>query len=63
MEFCDLKCRYGEWPEEENLDGSGSCRTFQAIYCRKKERAVHKNAPCPEKENQAETMTISNNQG
>ena len=52
VEFCDLKCRFADWPEEENLDGSGSCRTFQAIYCQKKERVVHKNAPCPEKEKQ-----------
>jgi hypothetical protein len=49
MEFCDLKCRYAQWPEKEAMDGSGSCRTFQAIYCRKKERTVPKNAPCPEK--------------
>jgi hypothetical protein len=41
MEFCDLKCRYAEWPEEEAVDGSGSCRTFQAVYCNKKLRLVH----------------------
>jgi hypothetical protein len=50
MKFCDLNCRYADWPEDEALDGSGSCRTFQGIYCEKKERVVHKNAPCPEKE-------------
>jgi hypothetical protein len=50
MEFCDFNCRYARWPKEEALDGSGSCRTFQAIFCKKKNRPVHKNAPCPEKE-------------
>ncbi len=50
MEFCDLNCRYATWPEKEALDGSGSCRVFQAIHCAKKSRHVHKNMPCPEKE-------------
>jgi len=49
MEFCDLNCEYARWPEDEGLDGSGSCRTFQAIYCTKMERHVHKNMPCAEK--------------
>jgi hypothetical protein len=49
MEFCDLKCRHAEWPKEEAVDGSESCRTFQALYCNKKLQLVHKNAPCPEK--------------
>lgn len=50
MEFCDLTCRHAEWPKQEALDGSGSCRTFQALYCQKKNRLVQKNAPCLEKE-------------
>ena len=50
MEFCDLKCRYARWPDDEALDGSESCRTFQAIYCEKKGHVVHKNAPCLDKE-------------
>jgi len=50
MEFCDLNCRYAGWPEKDALDGSGSCRTFQAIFCMKKERVVNKNNPCAEKE-------------
>jgi hypothetical protein len=49
MDFCDLNCEYARWPEGESLDGSGSCRTFQAIYCKKKNRHVQKNMPCPEK--------------
>jgi hypothetical protein len=54
MEFCDLKCRYADWPKTEASDGSGSCRTFQAISCNKKGRLVHKNAPCPDKENRTQ---------
>ena len=50
MEFCDLTCRHAEWPRQEALDGSGSCRTFQALFCAKKDRLVTKNAPCMEKE-------------
>jgi hypothetical protein len=50
VEFCDLKCRYASRPKAQALDGSGSCRTFDALFCEKKNRLVHKNAPCPEKE-------------
>jgi hypothetical protein len=32
------------------VDGAGSCRTFQAVFCEKRNRLVHKNAPCLEKE-------------
>ena len=49
MEFCDLNCEYASWPKEDSLDGSGSCRTFQAIFCEKKKRHVQKNMPCDEK--------------
>ena len=50
MKFCDLTCKYARWPKDDGLDGSGSCRTFQAVFCEKKGRTVHKNAPCAEKE-------------
>jgi hypothetical protein len=50
MQFCDHHCRFATWPEKDALDGSGSCRTFQAVYCSKKNRPMHKNMPCPEKE-------------
>ena len=53
MEFCDLNCVYARWPESDSLDGAGSCRTFQAIYCKKLKRHVHKNMPCTEKSNKA----------
>jgi hypothetical protein len=49
MEFCDLNCMFASWAKDNCLDGSGSCRTFQAIYCTKKDRHVHKNMPCLEK--------------
>ena len=55
MDFCDFACKHATWPKGESLDGSGSCRTFQAIYCKKKKRHVHKNMPCPEKEKMEDT--------
>jgi hypothetical protein len=55
MEFCDMRCRHARWPGQEGLDGSGSCRTFQAVYCGKKGRPVHKNAPCADKERRPPT--------
>jgi hypothetical protein len=54
MEFCDLNCEYATWPDHESLDGSASCRTFQAIFCTKKDRYVHKHIPCPEKSKRRE---------
>jgi hypothetical protein len=48
MEFCDLKCKYAQWPEELS-DGSKSCRTFVGLWCKLKKRIVHKNAPCKDK--------------
>jgi hypothetical protein len=58
MEFCDMNCAYAEWPENEGLDGSASCRTFQAIFCRKKARLVYKNGPCLEKENRPAAKSV-----
>jgi len=49
MKFCDMTCKHARWPKDEGLNGSGSCRTFQALFCEKKQRTVHKNAPCEEK--------------
>ena len=46
IQFCDLRCEFAEFPKQENLDGSKSCRTFAALYCTKLERIVSKNAPC-----------------
>jgi len=45
-DWCDLTCPEADWPEEEALDGSGSCRTFLALYCKKHQRITAKNGPC-----------------
>jgi hypothetical protein len=47
--FCDLMCEYAETPKETGVDGSGSCRTFVALYCSAKKSLVHKNMPCRQK--------------
>ena len=44
--WCDLGCPHARFPEDEALDGSLSCRTFVALYCRHLEEIVTKNAPC-----------------
>lgn len=49
MDFCDLSCKYASFPTLEAVNGSGSCRTFIALYCRKKRSLVHKNLLCGEK--------------
>lgn len=48
-DFCDLTCRFAEVPKDGGVDGSGSCRTFVALYCRRKKSLVHKNMPCKSK--------------
>jgi hypothetical protein len=50
MDFCDLDCKFASFPKWEAVDGSRSCRTFIALYCRKKKSLVHKNLPCSEKQ-------------
>ena len=49
FDFCDLACGYAEMPKVTGIDGSGSCRTFVAIFCRRKRALVHKNHPCGKK--------------
>ncbi len=44
--FCDHACDYADWPKDDAFDGSRSCRTFQALYCKKLKRTVQKNGPC-----------------
>jgi hypothetical protein len=46
IKFCDLKCEHADFARENALDGSGSCRTFLALWCKKLEKHVTKNAPC-----------------
>jgi hypothetical protein len=50
MNFCDLGCKFAALPKSEAIDGSGSCRTFIALYCKKKKSLVHKNLPCAQKQ-------------
>jgi hypothetical protein len=46
IKFCDLRCEYADFAREDALDGSGSCRTFIALWCKKLHKHVTKNAPC-----------------
>jgi hypothetical protein len=46
IKFCDLRCPQAEFPKEEGIDGSGTCRTFLAIWCKQLQKYVTKNAPC-----------------
>ena len=32
--FCDMRCEHSEFPKENSIDGSGTCRTFVALYCK-----------------------------
>ncbi|HNT68811.1 MAG TPA: hypothetical protein PKK79_06605 [Syntrophorhabdaceae bacterium] len=48
-DFCDLMCTYASMPKETAVDGAGSCRTFAALYCKKRKSLVHKNMPCKDK--------------
>lgn len=36
MEFCDMDCMYATFPTSDAVDGSRSCRTFVALYCKRK---------------------------
>ena len=42
--WCDLKCKHAEFAKVDALDGS--CRTWQAIWCKKLKRHVFKNSTC-----------------
>jgi hypothetical protein len=46
MKWCDLSCEYASFPRTEAVDGSGSCRTFAALYCARLQKLVHKHGPC-----------------
>jgi len=50
MKFCDRVCKYAETAKVEALDGYGSCRTFDVLYCSKKKCHVIKNIVCELKE-------------
>lgn len=44
--WCDLSCDHADFPRADSIDGSGSCRTFLALWCSKLDRHVTKNARC-----------------
>jgi len=46
MNFCDIRCKYASFPASDAVDRSRSCRTFIALYCKKKKGLVLKNLPC-----------------
>lgn len=43
--WCDLTCKYARFPEKL-CDGSKTCRTFVALYCKKFKKLVYKNKEC-----------------
>jgi len=54
VNFCDLMCAHARLPSETALDGSGSCRTFIALYCNLRRSIVPKNMPCSRKKVRSE---------
>lgn len=46
IKFCDLRCEHARFPKESDVDGSGTCRTFLALWCEQLQDYVTKNAPC-----------------
>lgn len=46
IKFCDLRCQHAEFPKQEHVDGSNSCRTFAALWCNELNQIVSKNSPC-----------------
>ncbi len=46
IKWCDYHCEYASFAKDEAIDGSGSCQTFQGIWCKKLKQYVFKNAPC-----------------
>jgi hypothetical protein len=44
--WCDMMCPHADWPKEDALDGSNSCRTFIAVQCNKYNKITAKNGPC-----------------
>jgi len=44
--FCDFRCPKAGFPKDPDVDGSGSCRTFAAVWCTELGAYTTKNAPC-----------------
>lgn len=58
MNFCGLQCRRASFPKDDSVDGSRSCRTFIALYCKIRRGLVHKNAPCADREEAGKKKTV-----
>jgi hypothetical protein len=43
--WCTISCEHAGWPKD-NIDGSKSCRTFAALWCKELQAHVTKNTPC-----------------
>lgn len=43
--YCDLTCRYFSFPDVLQ-DGSKTCRTFIAVFCKKHKKIGYKNVLC-----------------
>jgi len=46
VRWCDLSCEHAGFPLTDSIDGSWSCRTLMALWCRKLEKHVTKNSKC-----------------
>jgi hypothetical protein len=46
IKFCDMRCEFARFPQDDDIDGSRSCQTYLAIWCTKLEEYTTKNAPC-----------------
>jgi len=46
IKWCDMRCEDADFAKTDALDGSGSCRTFQSLWCGKLGKHVTKNSPC-----------------
>lgn len=44
-----MMCKYAKLPRG-SMDGSGTCRTFVAVFCTKINKTVFKNSRCEDKE-------------
>lgn len=43
--YCDLTCKYFSFPDVLQ-DGSKTCRTFIAVFCKKNKKIGYKNVLC-----------------
>ncbi|GAB4174898.1 MAG: hypothetical protein Kow00108_09940 [Calditrichia bacterium] len=46
LKWCDPRCNYARFPDNDSIDGSRSCQTYLALYCTELKKYVTRNAPC-----------------